>query len=591
MTFDLPSLRAAYANGASPESVITTVYERIAAWNDPAVFIHLRPLAEVLAEAQRLGTGPRDLPLFGVPFAIKDNIDLANCPTTAGCPSYAYLPERSATVVQRLQAAGAIVIGKTNLDQFATGLVGTRSPYGTPRNPFSNAHVPGGSSAGSACAVAAGLVTFALGTDTAGSGRVPAAFQNIVGLKPTRGWLSTRGVVPAARTCDCVSVFALSVADATVIAEIAGAFDAEDPYSRPLPSVPTNPAPRIGVLSTDQQDFDHPEDAQCYVDTISRLRKLGYEVRTIDAAPLTAAASLLYGGAFVAERTHAVGYFLNPQPSDADPQVATIILGGQTATAVALVADQHRLRGYARAAEALWGEVDALCLPTTPGIATCAEVAAEPLARNKRLGTYTNWMNLLDCCGLALPAGFRRDGLPVGVTLAAPAGHDRLLARIGERLHHALGGTCGATTLRVPPPTLTDDDARLRLVVVGAHLSGQPLNAQLLALGATLECTTTTAPVYRLYALTGTTPPKPGLLRVANDGAAITCEIWRLEPAAFACFVAAIPAPLAIGRIALANGDEASGFLCEAFATAGARDITASGGWRAWLNRTATASD
>ncbi len=591
MTCDLLSLRAAYAQGATPESVITAVYDRIAAWNDPALFIHLRPLAEVVAEARRLVDVSRDLPLFGVPYVIKDNIDLAGCPTTAGCPSFRYIPERSATVVERLRAAGAIVIGKTNLDQFATGLVGTRSPYGIPRNPFSRAHVPGGSSSGSACAVAAGLVTFALGTDTAGSGRVPAAFQNIIGLKPTRGWLSTRGVVPAARTCDCVSVFALSVTDATTIAAVAGGFDADDPYSRPLPSVPTKPAPRIGVLSADQQDFDHPEDAQRYTDTLRRLRDLGYDVRTIDASPLTAAASLLYGGAFVAERAHAVGSFLASQSSDADPQVRTIILGGQTTNAVALVADQHHLRGYARAAETLWSEVDALCLPTTPGIATLAEVAAEPLARNKRLGTYTNWMNLLDCCGLALPAGFRSDGMPVGVTLAAPAGHDRLLARIGERLHHALGGTCGATTLRVPAPALTDDDARLRLVVVGAHLSGQPLNAQLLALGATLECATTTAPCYRLYALPGTRPPKPGLLRVAYDGAAIACEIWRLEAAAFACFVAAIPAPLAIGRIALADGDEASGFLCEAFATTDALDITASGGWRAWLNRTAVASD
>jgi len=582
---DLPSLRAAYAAGANPAAVIAAVYDRIAAWNDPALFIHLRPRAEAIAAAERLATGPRDLPLFGVPFAIKDNIDLAGCPTTAACPSFAYTPERSATVVERLLAAGAIAIGKTNLDQFATGLVGTRSPYGTPRNPFSSAHVPGGSSAGSAAAVAAGLVTFALGTDTAGSGRVPAAFQNLVGLKPTKGWLSTAGVVPAARTCDCVSIFALSVPDAWTVAEVAQAFDPRDPYSRRADVVPRSSAARIGFLPEAQRIFDHADDAARYLDAIERLRRLGYACREVDVAALTAAATLLYGGAFVAERTHAVGAFLATAPPDADPIVSAIVLAGQAPSAVDLVADQHRLRGFARAAEALWSEVDLLCLPTTPGIATLAEVAADPVGRNRRLGTYTNWMNLLDCCGLAVPAGFRADGLPVGVTLAAPAWRDPLLAQVGARLHHDLGGTCGATTVRVLEPAAMED-SRLRLVVVGAHLSGLPLNPQLTALGGTLECATVTAPCYRLYALPGTTPPKPGLVRVASGGGAIACEVWRLEPAAFARFVAAIPSPLGIGKVRLADGDEAPGFLTEGIAVADARDITASGGWRAWLTST-----
>lgn len=579
---DLPSLRAAYAAGANPATVIAAVYDRIAAWNDPALFIHLRPRAHAIADAERLAAGPRDLPLFGVPFVIKDNIDLVGCPTTAACPSFAYTPERSATVVERLLAAGAIAIGKTNLDQFATGLVGTRSPHGTPRNPFSSTHVPGGSSAGSAAAVAAGLVTFALGTDTAGSGRVPAAFQNLVGLKPTKGWLSTAGVVPAARTCDCVSIFALSVADAWSIAEVAQAFDPSDPYSRRAEPFPRSGAKRIGFLPESQRIFDHAEDAARYAETIERLHRLGYTCHEVDVTALTAAATLLYGGAFVAERTHAVGEFLATAPPDADPTVLAIVLAGQAPSAVELVADQHRLCGFARAAEALWSEVDLLCLPTTPGIATLDEVAADPIGRNRRLGTYTNWMNLLDCCGLAVPAGFRADGLPVGVTLAAPAWRDHLLAEVGAQLHHDLGGTCGATTVPVPAPSAMND-TRLRLVVVGAHLSGLPLNAQLTALGATLERTTVTAPCYRLYALPGTTPPKPGLVRVANGGGAIACEVWRLEPGAFAQFVAAIPSPLGIGKIRLAEGDEAPGFLCESIAVANAEDITARGGWRAWL--------
>jgi len=589
MTFDLPTLRAFYAAGGDPVAVIEAVYAAITAWNDPACFIHLRPRDEVIA-AVRADRGSRERPLFGIPFAIKDNIDLAGVPTTAGCPSFAYVPERSATVVERLCAAGAIPIGKTNLDQFATGLVGTRSPYGTPRNACSAAHVPGGSSSGSASAVAAGLVSFAFGTDTAGSGRVPAACQNLVGLKPTRGWLSTRGVVPAARTCDCVSIFALTCADAWTVAACASGFDVEDPYCRRLVA-PGGGVRRIGILLEADEQFDHEDDRRCYRAVCARLIELGYRTVPIDTAPLREAAALLYGGAFVAERAHAVGAFLATDPAGADAVVAGIVAGGTAPTAVDLVADQHRLAVLRRQAERIWADCDALCLPTTPGIATLAEVAADPVGRNRRLGTYTNWMNLLDCCGLAVPAGWRADGLPVGITLAAPAWADAALADVGGSLHAQIGGNTGHTSVPVPAATLlTPAPTTVDVVVIGAHLTGMPLNGQLISAGACLLAATETAPSYRLYALTDTVPAKPGMVRVAQDGVAIPCEVWRMPLATYGAFVATIPAPLGIGRIELSDGTTAQGFLCEAWAVSNATDISAYGGWRAYcLERAARA--
>lgn len=587
ITLDLPSIRAAYAAGETPTGLFTAIYQSIVRENDPALFIHLRPLKDILADAARLAQGPRELPLFGVPFAIKDNIDLAGVPTTAACPSFAYTPTESALVVQRLIAAGAIPLGKTNLDQFATGLVGTRSPYGTPRNALNRQWVPGGSSAGSASSVAAGLVTFALGTDTAGSGRVPAAFQQLIGLKPTKGWWPTQGVVPAARTCDCVTTFALTVDDAWSIAQVAGGYADHDPYSRPQSPRPTGrplKGLRVGIMTLSAADVDHPDEIRSYHATCDRLRNLGCSLITIDYQPLATAANLLYEGAFVAERTHAVGEFLATNPADADPTVAAIIRGGTTKTAVQLVSDQHKLLQQARICATLWDAVDCLCLPTTPGIATTTDVAAEPVQRNRRIGTYTNWMNLLDCCGLAVPGDRRSDSAPTGVTLAAPAWHDATLMELGRHLHYQLGTPSGRTTVLPPKPqTLPPPSNWQRVVVVGAHLSGLPLNKQLTDLGAVFEQATTTAPIYRFFALPGTIPAKPGLQRVATDGAAIACEVWRIAPEAYGHFVAAIPSPLGIGTIALTNNDNAQGFICEAWALAGATDITHFGEWRAYM--------
>jgi allophanate hydrolase len=547
------------------------VLDQIEARGRDAVWISRLPRAAVLA-AHAKATGP----LAGATFAIKDNIDLAGLPTTAACPEYAYTPAVSAPVVQRLIDAGAIPLGKTNLDQFATGLVGVRSPHGVPVNPYGAAYLPGGSSAGSAVAVAAGLCNFSLGTDTAGSGRVPAAFNNLVGLKPTRGLLSTRGVVPACRTLDCVSIFTRTVADAAEVLAVAAAYDAEDPYSRPAapPVVDESWPPRIGVPRADQLEFFGNNDAaMLFAAAVARWRALGATVVEVDFAPFLEAARLLYEGPWVAERYAAIRDFIEQKPAALHPVTCRIIEGAKPLTAVAAFEATYKLAALRRRAEAVWGDIDVLLTPTAGTIYTVAEVEADPIRLNSNLGTYTNYMNLLDLCGLAVPAGFLPNGMPWGVTLVAPAfGDDRLL-RLGAKF---LGEPA-------PKRALAPAGPKVKLAVCGAHLSGLPLNGQLTDLGGRLVRAARTAPHYRFFALPGTTPPKPGLVRVPEGGAAIEVEVWELPVDAYGRFVAAIPAPLGIGTLRLEDGEAVQGFLCEAFATAGARDITALGGWRAYL--------
>lgn len=592
-SLDLASLRAAYAAGRlTPSRLVDEILRRNAAHADPAIWIHLLPRDELLALAGRLDpVAPASLPLYGVPFAIKDNLDLAGAPTTAACPDFKYLPAASAEVVRRLVAAGAIPVGKTNLDQFATGLVGVRSPYGVPRNPFDAAVIPGGSSSGSAVAVAAGLVSFALGTDTAGSGRVPAGLNNLVGYKPTRGALSTRGLVPACRSLDCVSIFALTCADAAAVAALAEGFDPADPWSRrPAPPEPWPAALRIGVLAPADREFCGDEEAgRGYTAALARLPDLCATRVEIDFTPFRETAALLYQGPWVAERWAALREFHTARPDAFLPVTAGIIAGARALGAADAFAGFHRLETLRRRAAAEWEKMDVLLLPTAPRPYTLADVAADPLLPNTRLGTYTNFVNLLDLAGVAVPAGFRRDGLPHGVTFLAPAWRDRDLLALGARWHDLIGGRLGATTFPheprvhcVPPAPRPDT---VRLAVVGAHLSGLPLNHQLTERRAQLVWTGRTAPAYRLYALPGTQPPKPGLLRVAEDGAAIAVEVWAMPVAAFGSFVAAVPPPLSIGTVNLENGDAVKGFLCEPAALAGAADITALGGWRAYVQR------
>jgi allophanate hydrolase len=527
-------------------------------------------------------------PVFGALCAVKDNIDVAGMPTTAACPAFAYEPAHSAAVVVALEDAGAIVVGKTNLDQFACGLVGTRSPYGAVTNAFDPRYISGGSSSGSAVAVAQGLVHFALGTDTAGSGRVPAGLNNIVGWKPSRGLLSTRGVLPACRSLDCVSIFALTVPDAARVFAAARGHDPQDANSRALPL--DRPHLRNGFV------FAVPRREQCewYGDATSAaafaaatdaLGALGGASREIDFAPWRAVACMLYDGPRVAERHAAIRKFFDAQPDALDPTVRAIVAGARRFSATdAFVADA-RLAEMKASLACLWETIDVLVVPTAPTVYTIAEVLAEPVELNRRLGAYTNFVNLLDLAALAIPAAMRSDGIPTGITLIGPAGSDLMLAELAQRFHAGTGLPLGATGLPLPPVEALAPRADVaQLAVVGAHLSGLPLNRELTERGARLVRRARTAARYRLYALPGTTPPKPGMVRTARDaGYAIEVEVWELPIAAFGSFVAGIPSPLSIGTIDLDDASTVQGFLCEAFAVEQAEDISHFGGWRNYV--------
>ncbi|MBP5866343.1 allophanate hydrolase [Streptomyces scabiei] len=543
---------------------VRTAYARIEAVDRPEIWIGLRPRADAEAEAEaidaRLAAGAH-LPLAGRLLAVKGNIDVHGLPTTAGCPAYAYAPDADAPVVARLRAAGALVLGTTNLDQFATGLVGTRSPYGAVRGAHDPSRISGGSSSGSAVAVALGIVDLALGTDTAGSGRVPAAFNGIVGLKPTRGLVPTAGVVPACASIDCVTVFARTLPETEqALAHMSS------PPGRPLPPLAARPPGpwRVAVPPREQLGELDEGWAEAYESAVSLLRAAGADVRPLDLTPFTEAAAMLYQGAFVAERYTAVGAFVDKALADGvdslDPTVAGIITRARDVPAHRLFADQDRLAVLRARALAELGDADALLLPTAPGHPTLAEVAADPLGANARLGRFTNSTNLFDLAAVAVPAG-EVNGLPFGVMLIGPAFTDDRLARVAALLR-----------------------PEARLAVVGAHLSGQPLNPQLLSLGARLERTTTTAPVYRLHALR-TTPPKPGLVHVGEGGAAVEAEIWRLPAEGLGRLLAALPRPMALGTVELSDGTRVPGFLCEPAALRDAEDITAYGGWRGYLSR------
>ncbi|HGM5384635.1 TPA: allophanate hydrolase [Serratia marcescens] len=538
--------------------------------------------------AQRLEAVAGDLsrlPLFGVPFAIKDNIDVGGWPTSAACPAFTYQAAADATVVANLRAAGAIALGKTNLDQFATGLVGTRSPYGAVVNSFDSRYVSGGSSSGSASVVARGLVPFALGTDTAGSGRVPAGFNNIVGLKPAKGRLSNRGVVPACRLNDTVSVFALTVADAAQVAELASGFDEADPYSRPDPhTAPADipAAPRFAVPAQ-LEFFGDVQAERAFHRALAQLQAGGATLEPLDFAPFRTLAEQLYYGPWVAERTVAIEQVLEANPQAIDPVVRGIVGNGLGYSACDAYKAEYLRAELARQIAQRLAPFDALVVPTAPTIRTLAEMAQEPVLFNSQFGTYTNFTNLADLSALALPGPLREDGLPAGITLIAPAWHDRALAAFGLRWQRQSALPLGATGRALPPqPTPAPSAGHVRLAVVGAHLSGMPLNVQLTQRDAVRVEQTVTAPCYRLYALADTEPPKPGLARVAQ-GAAIRLELWDIPLARFGEFVAEIPAPLGIGTLLLADGRRVKGFICEAWALEGATDITEFGGWRDYL--------
>lgn len=588
--FTIAALRAAILAGDVTPSGVAAEVARRCDGADPAIWISRPPTETLLAEARRLDRlDPADHPLLGIPFAVKDNIDVAGLLTTAACPAFEYMPMRDAEVVRRLRAAGALVIGKTNLDQFATGLVGVRSPYGVPGNSFDPAFVPGGSSSGSAVAVAKGLAAFSLGTDTAGSGRVPAAFNNLVGWKPSKGLLSNTGLVPACRSLDCISVLALTAADAASVARIAIGFDEADPFSRPMPEEVPGPAvwegARLGVPLDANLDFFGDAAAAAIFDrAAAAAAQLGAEAVAVDISPLLDAARLLYEGPWVAERYIAVQELIERDPEALHPVTREITLGGRAPKATDLFRAEYRLAELRRAADVIMAGLDVLLLPTAGTIYRIAEVEADPIRLNSNLGRYTNFMNLLDMAAVAVPAGFRPDGMPFGVTLAAPAFHDRRLLSLAGALHRETAPRLGASamTLTADPPDAGPAGETIEIAVCGAHMSGLPLNGELRALGGVFARQAQTAPDYRFYALAGPEPARPGLVR-SDDGGAIDIEIWRLPARAIGTLLDAIPAPLGLGTIALADGGSVKGFTCEAAGTAGARDITAFGGWRGYL--------
>ncbi|GAB5605135.1 allophanate hydrolase [Sideroxyarcus sp. TK5] len=576
----IAALRRRYLAGEThPRQVMQDIVARIG--DDPHhVWIHRLSLEEMEKYVSALeDKDPAALPLYGIPFAIKDNIDLAGAPTTAGCAEYAYHPQRHATVVRLLIEVGAIPVGKTNLDQFATGLNGTRSPYGACRNAYDPDYISGGSSSGSAVAVALGQVSFSLGTDTAGSGRVPAAFNNLVGVKPTRGWLSTRGVVPACRSLDCVSIFALDTADAATVLSVATAYDQEEPYSRQALTHGFDFGRaerfRFGVPRADQLQFFGNQDAVAlFQRSCEELETIGGQKVEIDFLPFLESARLLYEGPWVAERYAAIREFFDAHSAAINPVVREIIAGAKKFSAADTFEAIYKLEALRAETASTWDNIDCLVTPTAGTIYRIAEMEADPIRLNANLGYYTNFMNLLDCAAVAVPAGFQGNGLPFGITLVAPAHQDVPLLHLAERLNRNADSD-------LPMPQA--QGGRVRVAVCGAHLEGLPLNHQLTSRGAHLVARTHSSPDYKLYALPGGPPHRPGMVRVAQGGDAIEVEVWEMAAREFGSFVAGIPAPLGIGTLKLADGTSVAGFVCEQYAVADAEDITRFGGWRAYL--------
>lgn len=589
LAFTLPSLRSAYENGLKPSAVIEEVHRRHNAVNDPGIFISLLPMNDALALAEALGEFDPALPLWGIPFAVKDNIDVAGMATTCACPEFAYSPDADAFVVAKLRAAGAIPIGKTNLDQFATGLVGVRTPYPAPKNAIDPSIVPGGSSGGSAVVVSHGIVPFSLGTDTAGSGRVPAALNNIVGLKPTLGTLSASGVVPACRTLDTISIFALTVEDAFAVYQTAMGYDDKDSYSRKFTAPVLQGGEnglRIGVPDTTTRQF-FGDDAQkaSFEASLSALEAMGHHIVPLDFTPLFDIANMLYQGAWVAERYAATERVIRDQPQAMHPVTRQIIAQAEKLSAADAFKGMYRLMDLKRAVKPLLASIDMLCVPTIPCLVTIDDLAVDPIGPNSRLGTYTNFVNLLDMCGIAVPQQPRHDGRPGSVTLLAPAGKDGRIAGLAAELQANAGMPLGVTAwpcqpLTVYPPKAAADE--IAVALVGAHMRGLPLNHEVTRLGGRFLFEGATAPEYRFYALAGGPPKRPGLVR-AEQGASIALEVWALPLSQFGEFMAGIPSPLGIGTVKLSTGETVKGFLCETAGLNGAQDITAVGGWRHYL--------
>jgi allophanate hydrolase len=593
LSFTLSSLHEAYEQGRSPLEVIEEVYRRIEAINDPGIFIYQFDKSEVLAAASALGKFDPEKPLWGIPFAIKDNIDAEGKPTTAACPDYAYTAKEDAFIVRQLRHAGALLIGKTNLDQFATGLVGVRSPYAPPKNAIDPEIVPGGSSAGSAVAVSHGIISFSLGTDTAGSGRVPAALNNIVGLKPSLGSFSATGCVPACRTLDTISVFALTVDDAYKVYQSACVYDVADAYSKKIKAQPISeipPALKIGIPDANSiKFFGDTYQQKSFESTLVRLKNLGVEIIEVDFQPFYDVADMLYEGAWVAERYSVIEDLLRDNPDAVFPVTRKIISAAENFSSADVFRGIYKLEDLKRKAEPVLEAVDMFCVPTIPTFYSVDDLSDDPVQPNSNFGTYTNFVNLMDMSALAVPIGSREDNRPGSVTLIGASGEDGLLASLARKLENVEGRTLGATDWTVPAlrpaPEMAQAD-EMYIAVCGAHMSGLPLNSQLTQRGARFVRKATTAPSYKFYALAGGPPERPGLVYCGpeKNGASIKLEIWSLPLENVGSFLKDIPAPLGIGSVFLSDGSSVKGFICEAEAINDAKDITSFGGWRKYLS-------
>ena len=590
----LDSVRAAYESGSiTPRQLILALQEKAAALNPEFhLFIYLLNPGELEPYLQALERREiKDLPLYGVPFSIKDNIDLAGIPTTAACVAYSYTPKRSATIVEQLLALGAIPMGKTNLDQFATGLNGSRSPFGACPNSVLKDYPSGGSSSGSSLAVALGVSSFSLGTDTAGSGRVPAALNNLVGMKASKGLISTAGVVPACRTLDCVTTFTATAREASQLLSLTARLDPRDEYSRSNPlwndaSAFGTPRPfRFGVPRTeDLEYFGCSEGPKLFDDAIERMKALGGEAVPLDLSPFLEAASLLYNGPWVAERYSVAGELMHSNPAAVLPVIRAVLAKAPAVTGVDTFQAQYRLQQLKAICDKALEGLDCVITPSIGRPVTNAELEAEPVLRNSELGYYTNFVNLLDYAAVAVPSGFMENGLPWGVTLFGRTFTDQYLLSLADALQRQsclplIGGL--STELSAPAGVARNDMARV--VVCGAHLDGLVLNWQLKQRGARLVQSTQSSPDYQLYALAGGPPFRPGMVRVDQDGVAINVEVWELPSRELGSFLTGIPAPLGLGKVQLADGRWECGFICEAYGLQGAQNISHLGGWKAYL--------
>ncbi len=593
LLFTIPELRAAYQDGVSPVDVIDEIFSRLAAVDDPAIFIHLCDQDLLRKQAGALGAFDPSKPLWGIPFAAKDNIDVAGIPTTAACPAYSYTPDSDAFVIEKLKAAGALMIGKTNLDQFATGLVGVRSPFGAPRNAVDPLVVPGGSSGGSGVIVGHGIVSFSLGTDTAGSGRVPAALNNIVGLKPSLGALSASGVVPACRTLDTISVFALTVDDAYAAFEVAAEYDARDAYARSFVQEKLHAVPdalRVGVPNAETIEFfGDAVQQRAFQRDVASLAARGAQITELDFTPFYDVAAMLYRGAWVAERYTVIEDLLKTDPDAVHPVTRQIICHAESLSAADAFRGIYRLQELKRVADIALAELDLLCVPTIPTVYSVADLEADPVTPNSNLGTYTNFVNLLDMCGIAVPTEPREDGRPGSVTLLARAGQDALTASVARSFEVGTVRELGATVHAAPAMSALTNPRKseqLELAVCGAHMADLPLNWQLTERGGRFVRTARTSDRYKFFALAGGPPERPGLVRTEEAGGEpIGLEIWSLPLDQIGSFLAGIPAPLGLGSVELEDGSFVKGFICEASGASAARDISEFGDWRSYLSR------